>query len=166
MLGTVGGELAVITLDLGTGLRVHRPGEQLVGHEAVGVEVGTDRDDRAHPGGVLDRQEQPEDRAVAEADDVRRLEPDGVQVGDRLLERAGVAERAVAVRRTPVPDALGGVHPVGVGEAVTERAEVLDGAVAAVEQQQRFPRAVDLVVAPMAEEVDVGHGENSRAVGW
>ncbi len=77
------------------------------------VQVGADRDQRPQPGGVLEGEKQPGDRAVAEADDVGAVDADRVEVGDGVVDHPLEGDRTRAVGGAAVTRTLHGVHPVG-----------------------------------------------------
>jgi hypothetical protein len=105
--------------------------------------------------GTLQRGQQRNRRAVAVADEIRRPTHDLLEEGDRVLRHLLVGDRAVDIRRAPVPAP---VRPVDA-EALRQRRDVpLEHAgvgQSRMQEHQRRARAVLLVVGAHVAELNI-----------
>lgn len=113
-----------------------------------------------HPVGDLDGHPGGEARPAGEADEVTRLDPDRVEVGEGVLELRVVAQVGVGLGgvRHPAGEPVDRQHPEPLGQ-VREGPRPGVGApaprrVPAVEQDQRLARPEVVVARPDAVDVD------------
>jgi len=109
-----------------------------------------------HALGMMDRHIETDDASVAVADHDRTLDPQLVHQLDRVLGHVVVVERTIdEVGGAPMPHLLRGDHPKVRRE---QRNPLLgDRGCSTVEEHQRGPVAVNLVVQGEAVDRGVGH---------
>ena len=84
--------------------------------------------------------------AHAEPDDVRALDPEMLHERRRVVGHPFVGDRPIGVAGPPVSLQLERNDPTVLSQRLQERRHPVDGHVSAVQQNERLPLAVDLVV--------------------
>jgi hypothetical protein len=163
VLGSVGGDRTVVVGEEGGGLLVQ---VDRAGSPAVVVEDPGGQHQPAYQVRTPQRGQQRHRRPVAVTDQVRRPADDLLEEGDRVLRHLLVGDRAVDVGGAAVAAPVGPEHPEALHQAGEVDRKGAGVGAPGMQQHQRLPAAVLLVVGAHLAELHVAGHPLAPLGGW